>query len=76
MTEAELIKAQSDLIAAQQNYIAMLLNASIPAKEIVPLVEESKVRESQEIQEEITLSEYAQTFLKSKKKYGKAEYIP
>lgn len=67
MTEAEMIKAQADLISAQQNFIAMLSNTSIPAKETIPHIAESKVERSMENQKEITLSEYTQTFLESKK---------
>ena len=66
MTEAELIKGQADLIAAQQNYITMLLSANVPAKETVPRITESEAGKSQENPKEITLSEYTQTFLKSK----------
>lgn len=60
MTEAELIKAQADLIAAQQKFISMMnfQNCNNP---IVP-------KEPTEKQEKkITLSEYAETFLESRK---------
>lgn len=67
MTEYELIKAQSDFISAQQNYISMLLGASIPAKEASLRNIENKANELQENTKEITLSEYTQIFLKSKK---------
>lgn len=67
MTEAELIKAQADLIAAQQNLIALLSGKGISGKANAPLCAvENKVDEPKENLKEITLSEYTQTFLKSK----------
>lgn len=68
MTELEIIKAQADLISAQQNFIAMMSGKGILGKANTSLCAvESDVDELQENQKDITLLEYTQTFLESKK---------
>lgn len=64
MTEAELIKAQTDLIMAQQKYIAMMSEKNISANASL-CVSENNIDKLQE--KKVTLSEYTQIFLKSKK---------
>lgn len=65
MTEAELIKAQADLIAAQQNFISMIGigNMQSPAVSISPY--QNNI--AQQKPKEITLKEYSETFMKTLK---------
>ena len=63
MTEAELIKAQSVLIEAQQKFISMM---SVGNSSDISFNSISKNTEPKEDKKEITLAEYAKTFMKSR----------
>lgn len=66
MTEVELINAQADLIAAQQNIIDMMsgkITSGIPIGNMI----KKKDIAVQKSEKEITFSQYAKTFLESKK---------
>lgn len=65
MTESELIKVQADLIAAQQNLIAIISNENISD---VPFnTSRKKDVVSHKLKKEITFAQYVQTFLESRK---------
>ena len=62
MTETELIKAQADLIAAQQEFISMV---GFKNRDGVNLAN-MQLAEQQQPKKQMTLSEYAEIFLKSR----------
>lgn len=67
MNEMELIKAQADLIKAQQNFMSMISEIETFYARSSLHIPESNIDETQESTKKITLSEYAKIFLKSKK---------